>query len=61
MRKSAIPSVRASHIGSLAGGSQSASANAHLHSKLIEKKKEFEALTALDNLAAEHVRRLEAR
>lgn len=56
MRRSSVHPTRASHAGSLAPQtSQSA-----LLAKVEEKKKEADALTALEKLSAEYVRRLSA-
>ena len=56
MRKSSVYSVRASHAGSLASQSSSAQAEAIL----LEKKKEHDALLALERVSNEYLRRLEA-
>ena len=56
MRKSSVYSVRASHAGSFASQSSSAQAEAIL----LEKKKEHDALLALERVSNEYLRRLEA-
>lgn len=56
IRKSTISSVRSSHAGSLA----SQHSNAQLQAKILEKKKEFELLSTLERMSAEHVHRLDA-
>lgn len=56
MRKSSIYSSRASHAGAVA----SQASNAQLLAKLLEKKKEFDALCALERASSEYVRRMEA-
>ena len=56
MRKSSIYSARQSHAGSLS----SQAANAQLKAKVLEKRKEHDALLALERMSAEYVRRLEA-
>ena len=56
MRKSSVYSVRASHAGSLASQSSSAQSEAIL----LEKKKEHDALLALERVSNEYLRRLEA-
>ena len=55
MRKSSIHSSRASHAGSTA----SQASSAQLISKLLEKKKEFEAVLALEKASTEFLKRIE--
>ncbi|KAF8530472.1 hypothetical protein BU17DRAFT_79253 [Hysterangium stoloniferum] len=52
MRPSSAASTRASHMGAAGGLSSTA--------RLMEKKKEYEAVLALDKVSAELVERLEA-
>ena len=56
MRKSSVHSVRTSHAGSFSSQSSSAQAEAIL----LEKKKEYDALLALERVSNEYLRRLEA-
>ncbi|KAI5116980.1 hypothetical protein M0805_001591 [Coniferiporia weirii] len=57
MRKSSVYTARSSHA---AGSLSSQASNAQLAAKLLEKKKEHDALLVLEQLVAEYVRRLEA-
>lgn len=52
MRPSSAASTRASHVGSAGGLSATA--------RLMEKRKEYDAVMALDKVSAELVERLEA-
>ncbi|THH04938.1 hypothetical protein EW145_g5159 [Phellinidium pouzarii] len=56
MRKSTAYSIRPSHAGSLSSQASSAQHAA----KLVEKKKEHDALLVLEHLSAEYARRLDA-
>ncbi|KAH8119600.1 hypothetical protein DFH11DRAFT_1565898 [Phellopilus nigrolimitatus] len=56
MRKSSVYPVRSSQAGSLSSQASSVQLNA----KLYEKKKEYDALRALERLSAEYMQRLDA-
>ncbi|TDL22583.1 hypothetical protein BD410DRAFT_898166 [Rickenella mellea] len=56
MRQSSAYAARPSHAGSLA----SQASNAALNLKLLEKKKELDALSALERASEEYVKRMEA-
>ncbi|EJD03328.1 uncharacterized protein FOMMEDRAFT_85190 [Fomitiporia mediterranea MF3/22] len=56
MRKSSVHSIRQSQASSFS----SQASNAQFNAKLEEKKREYDALRALERLSQEYVRRLEA-
>lgn len=58
MRKSSVYSARASHATNSSIAAQASSAQ--LNAKLLEKKKEYDALQALERSSEAYVRRMEA-